>query len=73
MFDSIPPNTKEHHLAYVDKSVKMKVKVKLQRVLDWGYVKMDDIQFFESLMYMFHVPKGKDDIQKWCTTEQNLG
>ena len=24
---------------------------------------MDNIQFVESLMYMFHVPKGEDDIQ----------
>ena len=39
------------------------MKAKLQRVIDKGYVELVDIEYMESLMYMFHVPKGEKDIQ----------
>ena len=32
-------------------------------MIDRGYVKIADLQFFELLMYMFHVPKGDTDIR----------
>lgn len=35
----------------------------MEQVLHWGYVELADIQFIEAMMYMFHVPKGEDDIQ----------
>lgn len=47
---------------YNDKKVKAKVKANLQRVFDRGYMEIIDIEFVESLMYMFHVPKGSNDI-----------
>ena len=63
MFDGDPPNILEFQPPYKDNDVKAKVKEKLQRVLDRGYVEITDIKFVEALMYMFHVPKGKSDIR----------
>ena len=63
MFDGDPPNNLEFQPPYKDNDVKAKVKEKLQRVLDRGYVKITDIKFVEALMYMFHVPKGESDIR----------
>ena len=63
MFDGPTPNTMEGQPPYDDASIKAKVKTKLQRVLDREYVEVVDIKFVESLMYMFHVPKGESDIR----------
>ena len=53
MFDGDPPTSMDYQPPYDDLEVKAKVKAKLQRVLDRGYVEMCDIQLVESLMYMF--------------------
>ena len=63
MFDGDPPTSMDYQPPYDDLEVKAKVKAKLQRVLDRGYVEMCDIQLVESLMYMFSVPKGQDDVR----------
>ena len=63
MFESEPPKTMEFQPPYPDDDVKMKVKTKIQRVIDRGYIEITDIQFVEALMYVFHVPKGLDDIR----------
>ena len=62
MFDGPTPNNMEGQPPYTDTSIKAKVKTKLQRVLDWGYLEVVDIKFVESFMYMFHMPKGESDI-----------
>ena len=63
MFDTKGPTLKEFQPPYKDEEVRKKVKEKLVRVIERGYVILSDIQFVESLMYMFHVPKGEDDIR----------
>ena len=62
MFDTKGPTLKQFQPPYKDKEVRKKVKEKLVQVIERGYVILSDIQFVESLMYMFHVPKGKDNI-----------
>ena len=42
--------------------VKAKVKEKVQKVLNKGYIELADIKMVEALMFMFHVPKGDLDI-----------
>lgn len=39
------------------------IKAKLEKVLDQGYVVLRDIEEVESLMFMFHVPKGDSDVR----------
>lgn len=63
MFDSPPPKSMEQQPPYADENIRQKVKENLERVLKRGYVVLADIQFVESMMYMFHVPKGEDDIR----------
>ena len=63
MFDSKPPRTMTGQPPYESEDICLKVKAKLQRVIDRGYVELADIEFVESLMYMFHVAKGQDDIR----------
>ena len=63
MFDGPPPQGMMGQPPYKDTKVRDQVKAKLQRVLDRGYIKIVDIEEIESLMYMFHVPKGETDIR----------
>ena len=63
MFDGPAPNNMEGQPPYNDISIKAKVKAKLQQALDRGYIEVVDIKFVESLMYMFHVPKGDSAIR----------
>ena len=63
MFDGPPPQGMMGQPPYKDTKVRNQVKAKLQRVLDRGYIKIVDIEEIESLMYMFHVPKGETDIR----------
>ena len=63
MFDGPPPQGMMGQPPYKDTKVRDQVKGKLQRVLDRGYIKIVDIEEIESLMYMFHVPKGETDIR----------
>ena len=48
---------------YNNKETRAKVKAKLQRVIDKEYVKLVDIEYVKSLMYIFHFPKGENNIQ----------
>ena len=63
MFDDKKLTLMEKQPAYNGKETQAKVKAKLQRVIDKGYVELVDIEYVESLMYMFHVPKGEKDIR----------
>ena len=71
MFNGPPPKNMEGQPPYHETGIKEKVKEKLQRVIDRGYVKIADLKFVESLMYMFHVPKDDTDI-RMVMTEPNL-
>ena len=53
MFEDDPPKTMEFQPPYPDDDVKVKVKAKLQKVIDKGYVELTDIKFIEALMYVF--------------------
>ena len=63
MFDGEKLTLMEGQSLYYNKETRVKVKAKLQRVIDKGYVELVDIKYVKSLMYMFHVPKGEKDIQ----------
>ena len=59
-----PPRSMDRQPAYASDVVKAKVAEKVQAVLDKGYVKhLEEGEEVESLMYMFHVPKGSDDVR----------
>lgn len=62
MFVGPPPTTKFPQ-SFVDEEIQLKVKEKIQRVINNGYIELRDIEEVESLMYYFHVPKGGDDIR----------
>ena len=63
MFTGNPLISKVPQLPYDESSICQKVKDKIQRVLDRGYIVLKDIEEMESLMCFFHVPKGKEDIR----------
>ena len=63
MFVGPPPTAKVPQPPYDDESIRQKVKEKIQRVIDNGYIELRDIEDVKSLMYYFHVPKGEDDIR----------
>ena len=63
MFVGPPPTVKVPQPPYEDKEIRQKVKEKIQRVIDNGYIKLQDIEEVKSLMYYFYVPKGEDDIR----------
>ena len=48
---------------YDDSSVRQKVKDKIQRVIDRGYIVLQDIEEIESMMFFFHVPKGRKTLR----------
>ena len=61
----------ENQPPYDNKGAQAKIKAKLQqRVVYKGYVELVDIEYIQSLMYMFHVPNGGKDI--WMVTETFL-
>ena len=43
--------------------IRQKVKEKIQRVINNGYIKLRDIKEVKSLMYYFHIPKRDDNIR----------
>jgi len=63
MFVGDPPANKSRQPAYDDPEIRAKVKVKLENVMDKGYIELVDIKLVEALMFMFHVPKGESDIR----------
>ena len=63
MFVGPPPTAKVPQPPYDDEEIRQKVKEKIQRVIDNGYIELRDTEEVESLMYYFHVPKGEEDIQ----------
>ena len=59
-----PPLSMERQPPYASDVIKAKVAEKVQAVLDKGYVRhLQEGEEVESLMYMFHVPKGVDDVR----------
>ena len=63
MFDGEKSTSMEGQPPYDNEETRVKIKAKLQRVIDKGYMEFVDIEYVESFMYMFHVPKREEDIQ----------
>ena len=63
MFMGPTPTSKAPQPEITDDVIRQKVKEKVKRVLDNKYIELRDIKKVKSLMYFFHVPKGKDDIR----------
>ena len=63
MFNEEPPRVKDWQPPYTNMEERELVKAKLEKVLDRGYVVLRDIEEVESLMFMFHVPKGDSDVR----------
>ena len=63
MFVGPPPTAKVPQPPYDDEEIGQKVKEKIQRVINNGYIELRDIKEVELLMYYFHVPKGEEDIR----------
>ena len=62
-FDKDPPQNQDRQPPFESEEERRKVKDKLSKVLDKGYVELCDIQELEAMMYMFSVPKGETDIR----------
>lgn len=71
MFDRDKSTPMEKQPLYNKAETWAKIKAKLQRVLDKGYVELVGIEYVELLMYMFHVPKDKKDMG-WFTMGSSL-
>ena len=63
MFNDKPPSNKDTQPTYCDNETRLKVEGKLEKVLQKEYIEVVDIRFVEAIMFMFHVPKGQDDIR----------
>ena len=63
MFDVDPLRVKDWQPPYTNMEEQELVKAKLEKVLDQGHVVLRDIEEVESLMFMFHVPKGDSDVR----------
>jgi hypothetical protein len=57
-----PPESMEKQPAYTDKDTQAKVRSKVQAVMDKGYIVRCSPTEIRSLMFMFDVPKGEDDV-----------
>ena len=55
-----PSRSKERQPPYRDEAIPKKVREKLDKVLAKGYIELIDIEFVESIMYMFHVADSDD-------------
>lgn len=62
-YDEAPPVNQDEQPPYSDKGVRLMVRKKLEKVVTKGYIELCDIEEVEAMMYMFHVPKGADDIR----------
>jgi len=62
-FDADPPSNQDEQPPYGDEAVRAMVKKKLAKVLKKDYIEICDIEEIEAMMFMFHVPKGEDDIR----------
>jgi hypothetical protein len=58
-----PPDSMDAQPPYQDEETRKKVRVKVQSVLDKGYIVRCDPASLRSLMFMFDVPKGDDDVR----------
>ena len=63
MFEEEPPTNNYRQPEIVDGDIRTKVKAKIKKVLDKGYIELADIELIESFMHFFHVPKGEEDIR----------
>ena len=54
------PQSKDRQPKINDEELKVKIKKKLEKVIDKGYIEITDIQMVKSIMYMFDVVKGDD-------------
>jgi hypothetical protein len=58
-----PPTSMNAQPPYKDESTRQKVRAKLKKILMKGYISMAKSEDVESLMYMFDVPKGENDLR----------
>ena len=63
MFDSNPPQNNYRQELIKDANIKEKVREKVKKVLDKGYIKLVDLDLIEAFMHFFHVRKGEKDIR----------
>ena len=63
IFYSDHPSNQSRQPPYNDDEVKAKMKPKLQKVIDKGYIELTELKLVEAMMFMFHVPKGEKDIR----------
>ena len=63
-FIAPPPSSMDRQPPYTSEDIKRQVAEKVNAVIDKGYVShLVEGQKVASLMYMFHVPKGTDDVR----------
>lgn len=62
-FDSQAPEYFVPQPKYDSEAIRMKVKNKVAKVIDRGYIQLCPQDKLASLMFMFDVPKGDDDIR----------
>jgi hypothetical protein len=62
-FIADPPTTMEKQPAYTDEANRLLVKEKVEEVLNKGYIVRTSPTGVRSLMFMFDVPKGLDDVR----------
>ena len=63
MFDSDPPWNNYQEEPIKDVNIREKVREKVKKVLDKGYIELVDLGLIEAFMHFFHVPKGEEDIR----------
>ena len=64
MFVGAPPSSMDRQPPYTCDTVRNQVKDKVGTVVARGYIELvERVEDVQSLMYMFHVPKGADDVR----------
>jgi hypothetical protein len=61
-FTGTPPDSKDAQPAYDCKATRLKVRKKVGKVVGRSYVVLTALSLLLSLMYMFDVPKGDDNV-----------
>lgn len=63
MFEGRPPSNQSRQPPYDCQETQEMVKKKVMKVLNKGYIKRTNKESIKAFMFMFHVPKGDDDIR----------
>lgn len=62
MFNSDPPQNNYCQEPIKDVNIREKVKAKVKKLLDKGYIELADLDLIEAFMHFIHVPKGDNNI-----------